>query len=223
MVPVLNDEPALMRLLDALGREAFDCVVVDGGSGDNSVDIASRAGACVLQRDASRGAQLDDGWRAGRGEWCWFLHADSGVSAEVLATVARVSRGQPAWGRFDVAIAAPPSFAPPRFGWQRMVAFMMNLRSAVTGICTGDQGILVHRTLLEKVGGVPRQPLMEDIELSRRLRRESAPLRWRTRLATDARRWERHGVVRTILSMWRFRLRYFLGAEPERLAREYYG
>jgi hypothetical protein len=99
----------------------------------------------------------------------------------------------------------------------------MNLRSCLTAICTGDQGMFVHRDLLAAVGGMPGQPLMEDIELSRRLKRVRRPRCRREVIGTSARRWLRRGVLRTILSMWRFRLRYWLGADPAQLAREYYG
>ena len=118
------------------------------------------------------------------------------------------------WGRFAVRIEGGAVLA--------IVAWMMNRRSCLTGICTGDQGIFVHRELLHAVGGMPTQPLMEDIELSRRLKRKVRPLCRTERVGTSARRWRAHGVLRTVLSMWWFRLRYWQGADAEQLAREYY-
>lgn len=194
---------------------ALEIVVVDGGSGDDSVAVAREAGVIVLQRCRGRGLQLDEGVRAASGSWLWFLHADSGISAEVLDEVGRLSEHKPSWGRFDVRIANTPLL--------RLTAALMNRRSAITGICTGDQGIFVHRTLLDAVGGVPRQRLMEDIELSRRLRRFGRPLRVRAPIRASARRWRTHGAVRTMLLMWWLRIRYLCGADPDALDRRYYG
>jgi rSAM/selenodomain-associated transferase 2 len=161
-----------------------------------------------------RGRQLAAGAADARADWLWFLHADSAGTAPALDWLAR-HRDGPAWGRFDVRLE-------PAGPMLRLVGFLMNQRSRLTGICTGDQGIFVHRVLLERAGGMPEQPLMEDIELSRRLKRLGRPLCPRVALLTSSRRWRDRGAVRTIFGMWWFRLRYWLGADPERLARAYY-
>ena len=253
VVPVLNDAAALAGLLGDLAGSGLEIVVADGGSRDGSPALAARQGARVVSCKPGRGRQLDEGARAAGGDWLWFLHADSRVSAAALAEIAGLPGQPPGWGRFDVQLdgsgpnsairmhgadagRAGQATAPgAMFGKAgngcgrlakmllRMVAALMNRRSALTGICTGDQGIFVHRALLDAVAGMPRQPLMEDIELSRRLRRLARPQRLRGPLRASARRWLSRGPVRTILSMWAFRLRYWLGASPERLAREYYG
>jgi hypothetical protein len=98
---------------------------------------------------------------------------------------------------------------------------MMNLRSRLSGIATGDQAIFVRREAFEKIGGWPEIPLMEDIALSRALKRLGPPLCIRQPVVTSSRRWEEHGILRTILLMWRLRLAYALGADPHRLARAY--
>lgn len=235
VIPVLDDAEALRLLLRDLDlsrlrdawraapHEAAHCrgtgaameiIVVDGGSGDGSMAVAERAGARVVACGPDRGRQLDAGTRAASGSWLWLLHADSRISPEVLAGIGSLGGRAPAWGRFDVALAPSPLL--------RLTAAAMNWRSAVTGICTGDQGMFMHRTLLDAVGGVPRQPLMEDVELSKRLRRLARPLRMRAVIRTSARRWRSHGVVNTILLMWWLRIRYRLGAAPEQLARRYY-
>lgn len=221
IVPVLNDAAALANLLDELagGAAPLEIVVVDGGSSDDSAAVAERAGVRVLQTPAGRGRQLAAGVAASQAAWVWLLHADSrGVSGprDYLLGLATTQAGRaPAWGRFDVTFDEPAAaFA--------VIAKLMNVRSRVTGICTGDQGVFVHRELLEAAGGVPEQPLMEDIELSRRLKRLMPPLAASERLVTTARRWRRRGLIRTVVSMWGFRLRYALGADPERLARQYY-
>lgn len=216
---MLNDAPALAKLLDTLHCAFNDhgpqpeIVVVDGGSTDGGAAIAQQHGCEVVVSHPGRGVQLQAGFVQAQGDWIWFLHADSQPGAELAAWLQRQTI--PGWGRFDVRFTAD--------AWLfRLIASMMNWRSRRTGICTGDQGMFVHRSLLEAVGGVPSQPLMEDIELSKRLKREKPPLCPRVCLSTSSRRWEQRGVVRTIVSMWWFRLRYWLGADPLVLAKEYY-
>ena len=226
VVPVLDDAAALAALLGDLKGSGLEIVVADGGSRDGSAALVARLGARLISCPPGRGRQLDEGVKAAGGDWLWFLHADSRVSAAVLAEIAGLVSQPPGWGRFDVQLDGEQignGCSWPAKALLRMVAALMNRRSALTGICTGDQGIFVHRALLDAVAGMPRQPLMEDIELSRRLRRLARPRCLRGPLRASARRWLSRGPVRTILSMWAFRLRYMLGASPERLAREYYG
>jgi hypothetical protein len=118
------------------------------------------------------------------------------------------------WGRFDVRLSG-------RHPALRVVERMMGMRSRLTGIATGDQAIFVRRDLFARVGGFPDQPLMEDIELSKRLRKTSRPACLRQRVTTSGRRWEQRGVLRTIALMWALRGLYWIGFPPERLARLY--
>ncbi len=216
VIPVLDDAERLARLLKALEHwEGLEIVVVDGGSYDDPQAVCRRFGARCLASARGRGGQLRLGAAAARGDWLWFLHADAEVTPE-LATPLVEAVGNAGWGRFDVRLSGTSPML-------RVVAFLMNWRSRLTGICTGDQGIFVSRELLEAVGGVPDQPLMEDIELSRRLRRHARPRRVAARLGSSGRRWEEAGVWRTVFSMWWLRLRYFFGARPEDLYRRYYG
>lgn len=222
VIPVLDDAVALGRLLGELepARHAdLEVLVVDGGSRDEPGTVVAGTGARLLETPAGRGLQLAAGVEAARGAWLWFLHADSSGIGPALAYLrslpADAAPRQAGWGRFDVV------FEPSSPGLS-LVAWTMRLRSRLTGICTGDQGIFVHRALLARAGGMPAQPLMEDIELSRRLRRLARPRTRREPLTTSSRRWRQRGVLRTVLGMWWFRLRYWLGADPERLAREYY-
>jgi len=220
VIPVLDDAPVLTRLLEqirGLWSNEVEVVVVDGGSRDGSAAVATRAGATLLTAPRGRAQQLGRGVEAARGDWLWLLHADSSISRPVAAALDRVlATGIPVWGRFDVQLSG----ADWRLRW---VESLMNLRSRLTGIATGDQGIFTHRSLLVAAGGVPDLPLMEDVELSRRLKRIAAPVCLRERILTSSRRWERDGVFRTILLMWRLRLLYALGADPRRLQRAYYG
>ena len=215
VVPVLDDAPALRSLLDALKGGNLEVIVVDGGSRDGSAEAAEQAGARVVHSPASRGLQLDRGYRAASGDWIWMLHADATLSSANLAEAAELTAAKPGWGCFDVRLDGEPVLT--------LVAWLMNRRSALTGICTGDQGLFAHRQLLDAIGGVPRQPLMEDIELSKRLRRLAKPMRAKTPLGASGRRWQRDGAVRTIAAMWWLRARYALGASAEGLYRQYYG
>ena len=215
VVPVLDDAPALRSLLGALDGANFEVIVVDGGSRDRSAEVAEQAGAQVIHGAASRGLQLDRGFRAAAGDWIWMLHADAVPSPANIAEAADWTAAAPGWGCFDVRLDRGPML--------QMVAWLMNRRSALTGICTGDQGLFAHRQLLDAIGGVPRQPLMEDIELSKRLRRLARPRRAESLLSASGRRWQRHGAAQTILTMWRLRARYACGASADRLYRQYYG
>ena len=214
-MPVLNDAPALRTLLGALDGADLEVIVVDGGSRDGSAELAEQAGARVMQSAASRGLQLDIGHRAAAGDWIWMLHADAAPSPANLAEAVGWPSMVPGWGCFGVHLDGGAPL--------RLVAWLMNRRSALTGICTGDQGLFAHRQLLDAIGGVPRQPLMEDIELSKRLRRLAPPSRAATRLSASGRRWQSHGAAQTIATMWWLRARYALGASADDLYRRYYG
>jgi rSAM/selenodomain-associated transferase 2 len=219
IIPVRNDSEPLLKLLvhlrEVLGvpDRSVQVIVVDGESTDDSVAIASGAGALIVRAGAGRGRQLNAGLQAASGDWLWMLHADALPSTAAMEWMRQ--RRIPGWGRFDV------SFDDGAFD-MRLVAGMMNLRSRVSGICTGDQGIFAHRRLLERIGGIPEQPLMEDIELCRRLSRLCPPICPSLTVQTSARRWRHNGWLKTVLAMWRFRLRYWVGVPAEALASEYY-
>jgi rSAM/selenodomain-associated transferase 2 len=218
VIPVLNDAQALSGLLSWLcraGGKRLEIIVADGGSGDGSTEVAYAHGCRVVASRPGRGHQLAAGLTAAHAPWIWMLHADCEPSTEALRHLLSRPPGAPGWGRFSVSLAPGTAL--------EVVARAMNWRSRLTGICTGDQGIFVHRALLQRLGGMPRQSLMEDIELTRRLKRCCRPDCRREPIATSPRRWQRCGAVRTVLSMWRLRLRYWLGADPEALAAEYYG
>ena len=147
--------------------------------------------------------------------WVWVLHADTRPDAKAFTGIHDlVSGARPCWGRFDITLDG--------LTW---VAWFMNKRSRLTKICTGDQGMFFHRSLLDQIGGFPRQSLMEDVEASKRLKRnrDSEFRIPNGRILAATRRWRKNGIVRTILSMWWFRLRYFFGADPNELTRDYYG
>ncbi len=219
VIPALNEAGQIASLLEGVVGVACEVVLVDGGSHDDTAARAGAAGARVIPSPRGRAAQMNAGARALGSDWqaLLFLHADTRLPTGWAQAVTRALAGGARWGRFDVMLDSPrPAL--------RMVEASMNLRSRLTGICTGDQAIFVERGLWARCGGYAAIPLMEDIELSRRLKRLApGPAALRERVRVSARRWEKHGVWRTILSMWWLRLRYFLGDSPERLHRAYYG
>jgi len=218
IVPVLNEEDtlagSLARLRAAL-RDGDELIVVDGGSSDSSMDIARQLADTVLASEQGRSIQMNTGAVCASGVWLWFVHADTVLDSrhrDALNGVASTA----VWGRFDVRLSRPR----PLF---RVIALMMNWRSRVTGIATGDQALFVRRDVFREQGGFPEQPLMEDIALSRRLRALARPVCLRPPLTTSSRRWEANGPWRTIWLMWSLRFRYWRGASPESLYRDYYG
>ncbi|MDE1937944.1 MAG: TIGR04283 family arsenosugar biosynthesis glycosyltransferase [Alphaproteobacteria bacterium] len=218
IIPVLNEiqvvEQCLRRLSD-LRKRGAEIIVVDGESQDGTSVAAGPLADLVLAAPRGRALQMNAGAIASSGDVLVFLHVDTKLppDADTLIQSALATSGR-VWGRFDVRIEpSSPVLA--------VVARMMILRSRLSGIATGDQAIFVRRSTFLEIGGYPEIPLMEDIALSRTLKRISWPACLPERVTTSARRWQTHGVLGTILLMWRLRLAYFLGADPATLARQY--
>jgi rSAM/selenodomain-associated transferase 2 len=218
VVPALDEALHLGATLAALAparARGAEVLVVDGGSSDETVALARPLADRVLHSPRGRAVQLNAGAAAAQGEILLFLHADSILPPAFDRAIEAAVAGRAwAWGRFDVRIDGGPRVLA-------LVARMMNLRSRVTAIATGDHALFATRALFERAGRFPVQPLMEDIAFCRHAKRIAAPIRLREPVLTSGRRWARHGVVRTILLMWRLRLAYFLGADPARLAARY--
>jgi rSAM/selenodomain-associated transferase 2 len=217
VMPTLNEAPAIagvLASLQPLRRHGHELVVVDGGSTDGTAALARPLADAVLSAARGRAAQMNAGAAAARGQVLLFLHADTRLPPRADALVLQALAEGHAWGRFDVRIDGRPRLL-------RVVAALMNLRSRLTGIATGDQAMFVTRDAFQRVGGFPVQPLMEDIELSRRLRRIGRPACLRERVCTSGRRWEQRGVWRTVFLMWRLRWRYWRGESAARLAEDY--
>lgn len=216
-MPVLNEAGgigAALKALAPLRERGAEVLVVDGGSRDETAAVASPLADCVLQAPRGRASQMNAGAAAAQGRLLLFLHADTRLPDDALLQIEQAIRRH-AWGRFDVSIAG-------RSAWLPVIAATMNLRSRLTGIATGDQAIFMTRAAFDAVGGYPDQPLMEDIELSKRLKRIGPPACLRARVVTSGRRWERRGVWRTILLMWRLRFAYWRGIPAARLADRYH-
>jgi rSAM/selenodomain-associated transferase 2 len=218
VIPVLNEAEIIVEALAALepARAAgAEVVMVDGGSRDATAAIAASRGVTVITAPRGRATQMNAGAAATRAGVLLFLHADTRLPPDAvdLVTSGLKTSGR-VWGRFDIRIAGASPLLP-------MVARMMNGRSRLSGIATGDQAIFVERKAFETIGGYGDLALMEDIDLSRRLKRLSPPLCLRATVETSGRRWNDNGVLRTVWLMWRLRLAYWLGADPDRLARRY--
>jgi rSAM/selenodomain-associated transferase 2 len=220
IIPALNEAQNLARVLPELtAREAgAEVIVVDGGSDDDSAQLVARV-PDVRWTTAPRGRarQMNAGALVARGDVLLFLHADTSLPAGAGAAIlAALADPDVVGGRFDVRLDS-------RRHLLALVAWMMNCRSRLTGISTGDQAIFVRRAAFDALGGYADIPLMEDVELTRRLKRRGHLAALRLRVSTSARKWEREGVVRTIALMWALRLAYTLGVSPVRLHRWYYG
>ncbi len=217
VIPVLNEADCVVGLLARLQpvrAAGHEVILADGGSRDATVALARPLVDRIVCPGRGRARQMNAGAAAARGDVLWFLHADSGVPAGAVRRILGAVRAGRPWGRFDVRLSG----RDPMF---RVIERAMNLRSRLTGIATGDQGIFVTRALFERVGGYPDIPLMEDIALSRALKGHARPACLEGPLVTSSRRWEAQGTWRTIWLMWWLRAAYRLGVSPERLARAY--
>ncbi|TAJ79687.1 MAG: glycosyltransferase [Sphingobium sp.] len=217
IVPMLNEIEQLPDLLEQLRfwqDRGCEVIIVDGGSQDGSAAATTHAGFRVIEAEPGRGRQMNAGARAACGEALLFLHADTRLPDDADRTVTHALTQGHMWGRFDLRIEG-------RTLMLKVVSAMVNLRSRLSGVATGDQAIFVRRSIFEALGGFVEQPLMEDIELSGRLKALAPPACLSARVTTSGRRWEARGVWRTIFLMWRLRLAYWRGVPPEVLAREY--
>lgn len=217
IVPTLDEARGIeahLVALQPLRQGGAELIVADGGSRDATAALVAPLADYVLTGSPGRARQMNLGARASRGDSLLFLHADTQLPENAGRLVRDALAGRHVWGRFDVRLV----------GNHRMlgvVAQAMNLRSRLTGIATGDQALFMTRQAFERVGGFLEQPLMEDIEISRRLKTLSRPACLRQRATSSGRRWERHGLWATMLLMWRLRYRYWLGTDSHRLAEEY--
>jgi rSAM/selenodomain-associated transferase 2 len=216
VVPALDEAASIAATVQEALAHADEVIVVDGGSRDATGEIAAAAGARVIGAPRGRASQMNAGAAIATGDVLLFLHADCRLPAEAGDAVREAVSGGARWGRFDVRLDSPRATLA-------LVGAMMNLRSRLSGIATGDQAIFVDRSLWIALDGYAPIPLMEDVELCTRLRRVARCACLRGRVTVSARRWETRGVARTVVEMWAWRAAYALGASPAWLHRLYYG
>lgn len=218
IVPVWQEAEVIedsLRALEPLRRAGHEVLVVDAGSPDGTATKAGPLCDRVIESGKGRAAQMNTGARYARGNLLLFLHADTQLPERALGELRTFyddsDRG---WGRFDVRLSG----SRPMF---RVIGWFMNQRSRLTGICTGDQALFVRRDVFEALGGFREMPLMEDVEITSRLRLVCRPFRIRAPVVTDSRRWEQGGIWHTIFLMWRLRWRYWRGESPQSLVNAY--
>lgn len=216
VVPALDEADSISATVRDALAQADEAIVVDGGSRDATGALAAAAGARVVQAPRGRASQMNAGAAVAQGDVLLFLHADCRLPAGAGDAVRTAVGAGARWGRFDVRLDSPRASLA-------VVGAMMNLRSRLSGIATGDQALFVDRGLWEALDGYAPIPLMEDVELCTRLRRVARCACLRERVTVSARRWETRGVVRTVVEMWAWRAAYALGVSPARLHRLYYG
>ncbi len=229
IIPILNEADNLTRLFEylcQLNPAPQQVILVDGGSNDNSFALAqnlikdlrmvqqSAIDWQVLASNAGRALQMNRGAALATGDVLLFLHADTQLPNHAMTElVSVVMRAE--WGRFDVRLDSNKLLL-------KLIGSMINLRSRLTGIATGDQAIFIKRKLFEQLGGYPNQALMEDVEISKRLKAIGKPACLHSKVVTSARRWQQHGTWRTILLMWRLRFDYWRGVSADSIRRRYY-
>ena len=213
IIPTLNEEKTIESCLSALQPLRSNCeiIIVDGGSTDNTIVIAGTLADKAVSSDKGRARQMNNGARYASGNVLIFLHADTSLPENALQLIQQKLNSSRKWGRFDIQLSG-------KHFMLKVIAQMMNWRSRLTGIATGDQVIFVTRQAFEKAGQYPEINLMEDIAICKALRKISPPICLKAKVISSGRRWERYGIYKTILLMWNIRLRYFFGADPQILA-----
>lgn len=216
IIPVLDEADCLDQSLTRLFAmrwvsENCEVIVCDGGSRDDSLEIARRHSCSILHCEAGRAAQMNRGAELAQGQWLLFLHADSSLPQDLCEQFPANAE----WGFFRLRLDHPASIF-------RVIESAVNLRSRITRVAGGDQGLFFRRELFQRLGAFPPIPLMEDVAICKSARRMARPAIVESAITSSSRRWQRQGVIKTILLMWSLRLAYWLGVDPVRLHRLYY-
>lgn len=218
IIPTFNEAEIIgsaLQRLQVLRQYRIELIIADGGSSDTTLANITTLVDRVIHAPKGRARQMNAGAAAASGKWLLFLHVDTHLPDDMDQWVAQLRDAMPGWGFFAVKLDGAH--------WLfRCIEFMMNLRSRMTSVATGDQCLFIERSVFEQVGYYPDIPLMEDVAISKKLRATGRALSWRSPITTSCRRWEKNGIWRTIFLMWRLRLAYFLGVSPQVLHRTYY-
>jgi len=219
IIPCLNEENSIhatLLALQSLRHRGHEVILGDAGSTDNTSDIASTLCDKIIPCGKGRALQMNTAAEFASGDILCFLHADT-IAPENLDSliIDALANNKNVWGRFNIKLSGKH--------WSfRLIESLINIRSCITGIASGDQGIFISRRVFNKLHGFKLIPLMEDIELSQRLKNKSRPVCVsKSQLITSSRRWEKHGIARTVILMWSLRLKYFLGTPTTQLEKLY--
>lgn len=219
IIPVLNEAEGIVTCLShlqSLREVGHEIILVDGGSVDGTPELARSSVDQLVKTSAGRARQMNAGAHVAKEDVLVFLHADTFLPSTAMQDITHaLGITNKLWGHFSVRLSG----RQPVF---RLIEWMMNRRSCITGIVTGDQAMFIRREVFALAGGFDEIPLMEDIAMSKKLKTYSRPACLRTRVCSSSRRWERHGIIRTVFLMWSLRLRYWLGTSPDVLVRRYY-
>ncbi|MFT5211449.1 MAG: rSAM/selenodomain-associated transferase 2 [Flavobacterium sp.] len=231
IVPLLNEEGNIEQLIQSLSaiiahenaesnedKSTIEIIMVDGGSLDTTVALLNKLESCqIISTEVGRAKQMNEGAKKAKNDVLVFLHADTILPVNALSLLRdNFWLSDKKWGRFDVYIKGEHLLF-------RVIEYMINQRSKLSGICTGDQAIFVKKQTFDDLSGYASIPLMEDIDLSKRLKKFSSPYCFREKVITSNRRWAQRGIIRTILSMWQLRFLFFIGVSPNKLHKKYYG
>ena len=219
IIPTLNEAAEIeqtLASLQPLRQQGHQLIVVDGGSTDQTVALCQDQVDVLVNGPCGRACQMNEGAAVANGDWLLFLHADTRLPGNVEELLNHgIASSHRLWGRFDIRLSGASRLL-------RVVEFMMSWRSRISGIATGDQAIFVRHDIFTEMGGFADLSLMEDVEISKRLKRYSVPLCINSPVVTSSRRWEQHGIIKTVIFMWQCRLLYWLGVSADKLHRRYY-
>ena len=218
IIPTLNEADyigATLERLQACRARGHEVILVDGGSTDDTCGIAAGMVDQALECAPDRAGQMNLGASVARGNIFIFLHADTLLHGEFDRMLDSHPVSEDTWGRFDIRLSGNHFLF-------RFIEKFMNARSRLTGIATGDQAIFTGRRIFRQVNGYADIPLMEDVEISSRLKQISAPACIGQKVTSSSRRWEKHGIARTTVLYWKLRFCYGIGFDPRELVKQYY-